>query len=83
MSVERARSSVSGEVEWLVPANHAATAGRRHKHRSKHVGIYQRQEAQKNQFYICKGLGPFPGRASVLFGSLQFTSHGGTQCFYF
>lgn len=33
VSAERARSSVSGEVEWLVPANHAATAGRKDKQR--------------------------------------------------
>lgn len=39
-SDERARSSVSGEVEWLVPANHAATAGRRDKHGIKLVEIY-------------------------------------------
>lgn len=43
VSVERARSSVSGEVEWLVPANHAATAGRRHKHRSQRVEISHRR----------------------------------------
>lgn len=54
VSVERARSSVSGEVEWLVPANHAATAGRRQKHRGKQLEIYQRQEAHKNLFSIRK-----------------------------
>lgn len=69
VSVERARSSVSGEVEWLVPANHAATAGRRHKHRSKQVGRYQRQEAQKNHFCIRKGPGSISG---ACLGSVRF-----------